>query len=150
MTQLNVVENLFLAPVLGHGRMAETYLAAVALLYGLILLIPGEVASSKATSGSVTELVGAYLAIPFLLKAYFSGYGVIGVIRAWPFTHTHRFIGGLLGITLWSWYSVKFILIGALGATGFPFVTVAVFVCFRVMVLAALRIPPIATPARWP
>lgn len=149
-TDRHMMNNLLLAPVLGHGRMVEAYLATVALLYGVILLFPDAADTSQATRGAFFNELGSLLGMPFLLKAYFSGYGVIGVIRGWPFSHGHRFTGALIGTALWGWYSAKFALIGAFGTVGFPFATVAVFVCFRVMVLSALHIPPILSPPRWP
>ena len=131
-----------LAPVLGHGRMAETYLAAVALVFGVILCFPDAVDTSQATRDPFFQWIGSWLAVPFFLKAYTSGYGVVGTIRGWSYSHTHRFIGAILGVALWGWYAAKFVIIGAVGSVGFPFASVAVFVCLRVMMLSLLRIPP--------
>lgn len=149
--KFNFIEDFFLLPVLGHGRMAESYLAAVAFVYGCILCFPDAVDTSQATRGPLfTDVIGSYLAVPFFAKAAMSGAGVIGVVRGWRSAHAFRFGGAFLGLALWGWYAAKFVAIGAVGTVGFPFTFVAIFICFRVLILSLLGIPPVASPARWP
>jgi hypothetical protein len=143
------LQALLLAPSLGHGRMMESYLTAVCALYGFILLVvPNAAISSQATRDVVFDELGRLIALPFLLKAALSGYGILGNIKGWRDANGFRFAGALAGFALFTWYVIKFLLIGAVGALGFPFALVAVAVCVRVMALSSIGLPVPGAPGK--
>lgn len=146
---LKLIERFVFTAAFGHGRMVEMYLTLVCGLYGMILLlVPDAALQSIATRGDFFAQHGRFMAIPFLFKFYLSGYGVLGNLNGWQYAQAHRIIGASFGIWLFGWYSIKFALLGAVATVGFPFATIAVFMCLRIMVLAAVGLPVPRAPGR--
>lgn len=146
---LKTIERILFTAAFGHGRMIETYLSLVCGLYGFILLVIPEAAlQSQATRGDFFTQHGQLMAAPFLIKFYLSGYGVLGNLNGWKHFQLHRIIGAGFGIWLFGWYSMKFALIGAIATVGFPFATIAVFMCLRIMVLASIGLPSPRAPGQ--
>lgn len=143
------IEAVLLAPHLGHGRMMETYLAAASLLYGVILMVvPDAPLDSQATRDAVFDEIGRLIALPFLATGSIAAYGIVGNIKGWHNANGFRFVGAVVGFALFTWYVLKFFLIGAIGTLGFPFALVSVGACVRVMFLSAIGLPLTGAPGK--
>ena len=141
------MNRIFAAPWLGHGRATESYLAGVAILYGaILLLLPNAAFDSDATNDIAWWGYGHLLCIPMLTYAVFTTIGLLGNIRAWPFSRTCRFIGATLGVAIWTWYATKFAALGLLATVGFPFSTIAAIFSLRIMGLALIGLPRPGAP----
>lgn len=135
------------APWLGHGRAVECYLAIVAGLYGLLLLlVPGAAFDSKATVDIAWLGYGHYLSLPLLAKAILTGSGLVLNIKGKQISRKLRFFGALIGTAIWTFLAVKFLAIGAAASVGFPFCAMALLFSIRIMGLALAGLPRPGAP----
>lgn len=142
MSGYNKIAILLAAPWLGHGRAVEAYLTIVAGVYGaLLLFVPDGAFNSQITADIAWLGYGYYLAIPLLGKAALNGAGLIGNIRGNPGSRSLRFVGAMLGTTIWLFLAAKFFLVGAAATAGFSFCLVAILFSIRIMGLALADLP---------
>lgn len=142
-----IAAKLMGAPWLGHGRMLEAALSLICLIYGAsLLLIASAAFDSQATRDIAWAGNGHLLAIPFLIKAIFTGYGLLANINGWWYSQGARFCGALVGSFLWAGIFTKFVLVGAT----FSFGSVCCIVFFvgsiRIMGMAAADLPKPGSP----
>lgn len=87
----------------------ESLLATFCLQYGLVLiLIPQSRYDSVLVADLAWQGYGALLGIPFLLKAVFTGFGVIVNLRGHSYSWLLRFIGAFFGTIIWFWMTLKY------------------------------------------
>lgn len=110
----------------------ELLLAIYCLQYGLmLLLIPGSRYDSVLTVDLAWQGYGASLGLPFLLKAAFTGSGVIANLRGCYFSWLFRFVGAFIGAMIWIAMSLKY-----LSSTAeFSFGMVVSIDCFVISIL---------------
>src|SRR3954467_13502907 len=97
-----VIATIFGAPWLGHGRRLEAALALICGIYGMgLFLFPSLALDSKATFDLYWAGYGRTIGLPFLLKAFFTGLGVIANINAWRCSRFLRVCGALIGSFIW-------------------------------------------------
>lgn len=105
---------LFGAPWLGHGRRLEAALTLICGIYGLGLFIfPPLALDSKATVDLYWAGYGRIIAVPFLLKAILTGWGLLANINAWSYSRSLRCCGALVGAFIWWAMIWKFTKYGA-------------------------------------
>lgn len=134
-------------PWLGHGRMVELVLSFICLIYGLVLIFDTSASfDSQATRDLAWLGYGNLVGIPFLIKASFSGYGLIANINAWKFSRFSRIIGAFVGSYIWIWILTKFISIGV----PFTFGSICAFTFFlcsgRIIGMALANLPVPGAP----
>lgn len=139
---LDAVLALFAAKYLGHGRATESYLTLFAGTYGLALVfVPDAAFSSSATRDLAWMGYGQYTAIPFLLKAIFSGYGLLANIFDWPCSRQFRILGAMIGLWVWSCLVLKFIWVGTPFTVGCFASGWAFYFSIRIIALAYANLP---------
>lgn len=111
---MSYIATAFGAPWLGHGRRLEAALALICGIYGVALMFYPVVAlDSKATFDLYWQGYGRVIAVPFLLKAIFTGWGLIANIRGRPYSQFLRCVGALIGSFIWSAMIWKFAAFGS-------------------------------------
>jgi hypothetical protein len=139
----NFLAKIALSEWLGFGRTLEFFLVCITVSYGLaLLLVPGAALKSLATYELAYLGYSGYIAIPFLMKAVFTGYGLIANIFDLRFCRTTRFIGALVGSFIWSSYIIQFFLVDSFFTLGSWFCFYAFFASIRIMVMALADLPP--------
>lgn len=139
---LEILLTIFAARVLGHGRALESYLTAFAGSYGIALLFVPEAAfSSQATRDLAWQGYGQLVAIPFILKAIFSGYGLLANIYDWRMSRQARVTGACFGLWIWSSMLGKFILIGTPYTVGSFAAGWCFYYSIRIIALALSDLP---------
>jgi len=114
-----IILAIFGSPWLGHGRKLEATLAGICLTTGLVILWdPGNLTDSKATVDLFWLGYGRVIALPFLLKAVFTGLGVVTNILGFWFSWFLRWAGAGLGSGLWIYLIFKYTLYGSPFAFG--------------------------------
>jgi hypothetical protein len=132
-----------LAEWLGFGRTLEFFLVCITTSYGLaILFVPGAALKSPATYELAYLGYSGFIAIPFLMKAVFTGYGLLANIFNLKLCRTSRFIGASVGSFIWSSYIVQFILVDSFFTLGSWFCFFAFFASLRIMIMALANLPP--------
>lgn len=133
--------NLFL----GHGRALESYLGAAALIWGIELLLPIKGTRSVALYDLPMWVVG----VSALTAGGITLAGVILNGVGIAVSRQIRMVGAVLSILLWTWLTIKCILVDSSGILGFPFVLLAAPAALRALYLASLNLPVPGAPGRW-
>lgn len=88
----------------------EVLLAIYCLQYGLMLLLIGEARfDSVLTVDLAWKGYGPWLGLPFLVKAVFTGSGVITNLSGWHYSWALRFIGAFVGSAIWLAMLLKYL-----------------------------------------
>lgn len=132
---------------LGHGRMTEATLAAIAMIYGVLLFaVPSVPWESQATRDIAWHGYGHLIAVPFLLKALLTGLGLFTNIVGLQHSRFLRLCGASLGSGIWTWVLSKF----ALNGVPFTFGSVCAFIFLilsvRIIGMAAADLPKPGSP----
>jgi hypothetical protein len=130
---MHVLWEITLLPWAGRGRMMEAYLTAVcAGVVAILLAFPDQALETSALLDIGWQIEPRLIALPFALKAAFSGSGLVLSVREHRYSQPLRFLGGLVGSFLWFWLSFKFVLSGTL-LMSFPFTAAAAYASIRIM-----------------
>jgi uncharacterized membrane protein (Fun14 family) len=137
---------------IGHGRTLETFLATCALIFGIILLLPGGMTQSHALHIVEVLVPIQILSIPWLCYAAIGMTGVLGNILGFEWSRGMRLYNTALGITLWNWLLLVTVQ-GYVTADG-PLSMLALALpagifSKRVWWLAYNRLPPVGYPGLW-
>jgi len=134
------------APWLGHGRASECFLALVCAGYGTSLLVnPGMASDIPATVDIAWTGNVRIFALPYIIKALLTGSGLALNIYGSACSRQLRFLGGLVGLLIWTWWASKLYLIDAIGL-GFFFYVMAGIFSVRIMGLALANLPRPGAP----
>lgn len=137
------------AKALGHGRALESFLAFVCFVYAMIILfVPDAPLQSQATVDLAWEGYGKYIAIPFLLKAILTGWGVYTNKQGLPISRFCRIAGATVGTFLWTFLLFKFIAFDAIGALGTALCIGGIVASLRIVGLAMANLPPPGAPSQ--
>lgn len=148
-TTVDIVLALFAARYLGHGRVIESFLVLFAGTYGIALLfVPDAAFSSSATRDLAWMGYGQFVAIPFILKSIFSGYGLIANIFAWSYSRLFRIIGATFGLWIWSTMVLKFIFVGTPFTVGTFAAGWSFYYSIRIIALALVDLPRPGVPGK--
>lgn len=135
------------APWLGHGRMFEFVVGTICASYGLVLLFhPDALWDSQATRDLAWYAYGRVIAVPFLLKAIFTGYGLAANIFGWPLSRLSRSVGAVVGCFIWGWMETKFALAGVPLTFGSICAVVFFLGSLRVIGMASMGLPTPGAP----
>jgi hypothetical protein len=127
--------------------LAEASLALVCVLYGGLLIVHPESAwDSQATMDLAWQGYARLIAVPFLVKAVFTGLGLIGNIKGWPSSHFLRLVGALFGSFIWVWLITKFIWSGAPFTFGSICAIVFLILSIRIIGMALAGLPHPGAP----
>lgn len=143
-----MLATLFAARWLGHGRATECYLAVVAALYGLQLLVIPDAAYASRATVDIAPDYGHLLGVPFLVMAALSGVGLTLNIAGRPYSRILRFAGAFLGTMIWIWLTAKFVMIDVVATVGLPFCLASIAFSIRIMAMAMAGLPAPAAPGK--
>jgi hypothetical protein len=130
---MRVFWEILLLPWAGRGRMMEAYLTAVcAGVVAILLAFPDQALETSALLDIGWKIEPRLIALPFALKAAFSGSGLVLSASEHRYAQRFRFLGGLIGSFLWFWLSFKFVLSGTL-LMSLPFTAAAAYASIRIM-----------------
>lgn len=128
-------------PWFGDGRSSELSLAAVALLYGLMVAFMPEATYRESIVGWDLESWGRWLAIPLLVKSSLTGTGLLMNSLGHRRARYLRFSGATLGCWIWSAFSIKYLKIGDSHTLSFCFTTISTVASIRIILFVMGDIP---------
>lgn len=128
-------------PWFGDGRLAESSLAAVALLYGCMVALMPEATYRESIVGWDLESWGRWLAIPLLVKSSLTGTGLLLNSLGQRYARYLRFSGAMLGCWIWSAFSIKYLKISDSHTLSLCFTTISTFASIRIILFVVGDIP---------
>lgn len=139
---VTAIDIVFGVKYLGHGLGTDVFLFLATTLYAIIILIvPNEMLANGALWDLAWNGWGRWLAVPFIIKSILTGTGVVTTIAKKSCGRYFRFNGGLVGITIWYWFIVKYIFVGEILALGFSFSIVAALFSLRILAISWANLP---------
>lgn len=142
MAQKRWPYDIFLVNWLGYGRRTEFTGAVWAVSYGIILLI---LPAKAFTSPDIEDLAwifgGRILAAPFLLYSFLCGLGLFLNLGGFKFSRPFRFLGGLVGVIMWTWICSNLVVTNHFGSVALPITALFAYFSAMSMGLASANLP---------